>query len=132
MHAHTLSNCEKALTKLNEFTQIARQHQETDVFQAAVIQAFEYTFEVFWKTFQKIGQGEGVTIGSPKSAFKFAFQSGLLSEEQVWLDILNDRNMTTHTYHEQIAQQIYARIKNQYVTAFQHALASLKEHGRAE
>lgn len=126
MHAQSLTNCQKTLTKLTEFLAISGQQQETDIMQAAVIQAFEYTFEVFWKTFQKIGQSEGVSIGSPKAAFAFAYQSGLIENENVWLDLLNDRNMTTHTYHEVVANQIYIRIKNTYVDAFEKAYVILK------
>ncbi len=120
MYKQSLLNCEKALQKLNEFLAVT-QHLNKDYTQAAVIQAFEFTFEVFRKTFQKIGRSEGIAIGSPKSAFSFAYQSGLIEDENIWLDLLNDRNMTTHSYHEIIAQKIFSNIKEKYVFVFQKA-----------
>lgn len=124
MNQQALLNCEKTVKKLVEFLAISERINE-EYSRAAVIQAFEYTFEVFWKTFQKIGQSEGVMIGSPKAAFAYAFQAGLIKHENIWLKLLNDRNMTTHTYHEMIAKEIYERIKSEYVFEFQAAYSAL-------
>ena len=124
MNQQSIQNCQKTLQKLTEFLAIDERINE-EYTHAAVIQAFEFTFEVFWKTFQKIGQAEGVTIGSPKAAFLFAYQSGLIENENIWLDLLHDRNMTTHTYHEVVAHQILKRIREHYLNAFQYAYQKL-------
>lgn len=120
----SIENCKKALSKLKEFLDIAKTN-DAEYMHAAVIQAFEFNFELFWKTYQKIANNEGIKIGSPKQAFSFAFQSGLIKNEEVWLSILNDRNLTTHTYHREISGQIYQRIANQYYDAFAEALAAI-------
>jgi nucleotidyltransferase substrate binding protein (TIGR01987 family) len=120
----SLKNCEKAVEKLVEFLKFWESHPSEAV-QAGVIQAFEFTFEVFWKTFQKIGQSEGVAIASPKSALSFALQSGLIENETVWLNLLNDRNMTSHTYHEMLAQEIFERIKEAYALEFENVYKKL-------
>jgi nucleotidyltransferase substrate binding protein (TIGR01987 family) len=125
MDKQSLENCQKTLIKLKKFMDIAVSIQ-ADYTQAACIQAFEFTFEVFWKTFQKIGQSQGVMIGSPKTAFSFAFEAGFIDNEDVWIDLLNDRNMTTHTYHEMLAQQIFTRIKEHYIHAFEKAYVKLQ------
>lgn len=116
-----IENCQRALSKLKEFIDIAKTN-DTEYMHAAVIQAFEYNFELFWKTFQKIANKEGEKIGSPKQAFSFAFQSGLIKNEDIWLSILHDRNLTTHTYHRELADQIYNRIADLYYQAFHDTL----------
>jgi nucleotidyltransferase substrate binding protein (TIGR01987 family) len=126
MNKQSLQNCEKALKKLTDFLEEAKKNP-TQLAQAGVIQAFEFTFEVFWKTFKKLGQADGVAIGGPKGAFSYAFQVDLIENEQIWLNLLDDRNMTTHVYHEELAQQIFERIKNDYMEAFRAALLSLQE-----
>lgn len=121
-----VDNCQKALTKLKEFLDIAKEN-DVDYMHAAVIQAFEYNFELFWKIYQKLANQEGEKIGSPKQAFSYAFQSGLIKEENVWLNILNDRNLTTHTYHQEIADQIFTRIAKYYYPAFCEAFETIKD-----
>jgi nucleotidyltransferase substrate binding protein (TIGR01987 family) len=126
INQQSLKNCEKAVEKLVEFLQFWESHPSEAV-QAGVIQAFEFTFEVFWKTFQKIGQSEGVAIASPKSALSFALQAGLIENEIVWLNLLNDRNMTSHTYHEMLAQEIFERIKQSYASEFEKVFKKMSE-----
>lgn len=121
----SIENCQRALAKLKEFLDIAKTN-DAEYMHAAVIQAFEYNFELFWKAYQKIANREGEKIGSPKQAFAFAFQSGLIKNEEVWLNILNDRNLTTHTYHRELADQIYTRIAHLYYDAFRDALDIIK------
>ncbi|MBK9295100.1 MAG: nucleotidyltransferase substrate binding protein [Oligoflexia bacterium] len=100
----------------------------TDRDKAGVIQAFEFTFEQCWKALQQKAQKEGVTVGSPKTAFSFAMQSGLIKpqDEKLWLEMLEDRNLTTHTYKKELANQVVVRIKENYLPAFEHLLQKLK------
>ena len=54
---------------------------------------------------------EGIEAASPRATLKHAFQQNLLRDETMWLDMLDDRNRTSHVYSEQAAQEIFARIK---------------------
>lgn len=81
----------------------------------AAIQRFEYTFETFWKVVKGyLDVQEGIICNSPKSCFKEAFKVGLLSEEEAVeiLEMVDDRNLTAHTYQEEVAEEIYHRIKD--------------------
>lgn len=124
MDHQTISNCHKTLQKLIEFLAISENINQ-DYTRAAVIQAFEFTFEVYWKTFQKLGQAEGLSIASPKAAFLYGYQAGIIKNESAWLNILKDRNLTTHTYHDMLAKEIYARIKAEYLFEFQAVYEAL-------
>jgi nucleotidyltransferase substrate binding protein (TIGR01987 family) len=78
------------------------------------IQRFEFTFELFWKTVQRLLAREGVEARSPKSALREAYRLGWLADEQAWLDLLEDRNLTSHTYREALALEIYRRVPAHY------------------
>ena len=81
----------------------------------AAIQRFEYTFEAFWKLLREyLREYEGVISSSPKSCFREALSAGLIDEEQTMtcLEMTDDRNLTSHTYIEEVAEQIYGRLKD--------------------
>lgn len=124
-HEKALSNCHMALKKLEDFVKIS-QEEDSEIVRAAVIQAFEFNFEAFWKLFQKIAGEEGIIANSPKAAFSAAFQLGFIEDENAWLSILNDRNLTTHTYHEDLAIEIFNRIKKSYLNEFIFALKKVQ------
>lgn len=84
-------------------------------FRDATIQRFEYTSELYWKLLKKILLQEGVVTNAPREILKAAFQNQLIDQELAWLDMLKDRNSTFHTYDEELANNIYDRIKNIYL-----------------
>ncbi|MEZ5335667.1 MAG: HI0074 family nucleotidyltransferase substrate-binding subunit [Methanolobus sp.] len=84
----------------------------------AAIQRFEYTFEATWKLIKEyLFEMEGVICNSPKSCFREAFKMGLINDAESMqaLYMTDDRNMTTHTYHEDIAEEIYKELAGYYV-----------------
>jgi len=79
----------------------------------AAIQRFEYTFEVAWKLLREhLRVKEGIISNSPKTCFRNAFKADLLDEKEtvLALEMTDDRNRTVHTYHEEVATAIFARI----------------------
>lgn len=83
----------------------------------ATIQRFEYTFEAVWKFLKEyLKKEEGIICNSPKSCFREAFSLGLLTEEDTvgLLEMTDDRNMTAHTYKEEISQILYEKVANYY------------------
>ena len=102
-----------AYTKLMEFIETDNK-SEKDM--AAIIHAFEYTFELWWKALQRYLE----TIGTMEqygssSVIKTAIQYKILQDEYEWMDMLRDRNLTSHTYKEDIAKDIYERIKTKHI-----------------
>lgn len=120
MNDNTLDNCKNTLSTLKSFLEQAEKNP-SEFARAAVIQAFEFTYEVYWKTFQKIGRAEGVMVSGPKSALSYAYQAGYITDQELWLALMNDRNLTTHIYHEGISKKIYENVARQYVAAFEGA-----------
>lgn len=75
------------------------------------IQRFEFCFELGWKLLKKMLMDiEGIEALSPKKALQFAYQLGWIEDEQAWLKMLNDRNLTSHTYREEYAREIYSHL----------------------
>jgi nucleotidyltransferase substrate binding protein (TIGR01987 family) len=74
------------------------------------IQRFEFTFELFWKAVRRLLARQGVEANSPKAVLQQAYRLGWLDDEPKWLKVLEDRNLTSHTYREPLALEIYGRI----------------------
>ena len=115
---------EKAYLELSEYIDLPIQNNRD---RAGIIKAFEFTFELAWKTLQKIAQDDDVYTGGPKSSLKFAFQMNLITNdnESVWLNILSDRNLLGHRH--EISLQVLERIKNDYKQAFSDMISQLKK-----
>lgn len=107
-------NFERAYLLLEESTSIDKL---SDIERAGLIQFFEMTFELAWKLIKDFLQEEGFTVNSPKDAFKQAFQSELIQDGHVWMDALDDRNLTVHTYDEKTAIEVEKKIKEKYYPA---------------
>jgi nucleotidyltransferase substrate binding protein (TIGR01987 family) len=121
MSAHrAFENFGKALTTLREF---AAMPIANDRDRAGIIQAFEFTFEQCWKAFQQIAGAQGLAAASPRQALQAAMQLGLIAaaDEEVWLGMLHDRNMTSHLYHEELAREIADRIVGIYLPLLENA-----------
>jgi len=107
----------KAYLKLQEFI---KEDDKSEISQAGIIHAFEYTFELWWKALQRYVEYVGtVEQYGPSATIKNAFQYGLLEDGQIWMDMLRDRNLTAHTYKEDIARDIYKRIVSTHIKALE-------------
>ena len=95
-----------ALNRLDD----ALAQPKTEWTRDSAIQRFEFTFELAWKAVAAVAEAQGVDARSPREAFKRAFVLGWIDEEDVWLRMLDDRNRTTHTYNEAVAEEIFKRL----------------------
>ncbi|MCL4318680.1 MAG: nucleotidyltransferase substrate binding protein [Firmicutes bacterium] len=99
----------RALGRLDEALRRASDSPDSIVIDAT-IQRFEFSFELCWKAVKNALGEVGLESNSPREAMKMAYQAHWIVNEGVWLNMLRDRNLTSHTYEEEVAQQIYARI----------------------
>lgn len=99
-----------------------------DSIRDGTIQRFEFCTELAWKTMREYLLDQGYTeINSPKAVIRQAYAFGMIEDEQAWVALLNDRNMTSHVYDEQTAQDIFSRIENTYLKLFDDVIAYMKE-----
>ena len=76
----------------------------------AALQRFEFTFELFWKSLKAYAEESGVEAYSPRDSVRTAFQLGVIQEHSDWFRMLEDRNLTSHTYNEATAETIYSHL----------------------
>ncbi len=103
-----LTQLELALQRLRE---ALAQPESNPLWLDGTIQRFEFTIELAWRALKKQLAHEGIDTRTPREALERAFQSGWLGDEETWLKLLSDRNLTAHTYNQAVARQIYADVK---------------------
>ncbi len=100
------------LTKAKEKLKEAVNLPVTTINQDASIQRFEFTFELAWKLMQVLIKDNGIDTYGVKSIIREGAKLGLIDNPELWFDFLSKRNLSVHTYDEQIAQLVYAAAKN--------------------
>ena len=90
-----------------------------EIVKEGLIQRFEYTHELAWNVMKDYLTYQGnPNVGGSRDATREAFQLQLFSDGHVWMDMISSRNKTSHTYNEEIADEIYSKILNNYYPAF--------------
>ena len=101
---------ERCLEKFKEVLQ----KPKDDIVRDSAIKRFELCFEIAWKSLKDYVTHEGIICRSPRSCLKEAFSMGLIEDEDAWLAILEDRNLSVHTYDEALAEELYKRLFDHY------------------
>ncbi len=95
-----------------------------------LIQAFEMVFELSWKTIKDYLQEQGYDEKSPRGALKQAFQNEIITDGHSWIEALEKRNETVHTYNDDMALKLDRKIREQYAGLIDDLYLYLKErHG---
>lgn len=108
----SLTNLGRALTRLKEALD---EPGSNILFIEGTIQRFKCVIEPFWKAFKRLLDREGIQVSTPRESIKQAYQVGWIEDEEAWLEMLRDRNETSHVYDEATAQRIYESIKRNFV-----------------
>lgn len=117
------NNFEKATNQLQEFIEL----EQLNKFEVqGLIQCFEYTFELAWKTMKDYLELEGFEVKSPRATIQTAFQVELIKEGHIWIDALGKRNLMAHTYDESVATESEQLIKNSYYPVIKELYEKLK------
>lgn len=101
--------------------------------QQGLIKAFETTFELSWYTLRDLlrSQGNANLLGS-RDTLREAFRLGLISDGETWMLMIQDRNLTSHTYNRATAEAIAANITNRYLACFQQLRMRLRQRLQQE
>lgn len=114
----------KALKRLKE---IAILPPEETANQDATIQRFEFTFELAWKLMQSIEIENNINVYGVKTILREAAKLGLIDDPVKWFDFLRDRNLTVHTYKEELAQKVYKSAK-EFIPFVDKLILKAKDH----
>ena len=129
------ANYTKALQSLVEAVALAGERPLSKLEQQGLIQAFEFTHELAWNVLKDYLEQQGIfgLIGS-RDASRSAFQNGLITDGEAWMDMIKARNLTSHTYNPAVADSVTRDILVRFYPAFaalRQRLASLTQPGPA-
>lgn len=98
--------------------------------QTGIVGLFEICFEQSWKLMKELLEEHGRfenKIGSPRAIIKIAYQCDMISDEELWLDLLEARNVLAHTYSDDQALSVIRELKSDYVRAFEELKSEVEE-----
>lgn len=120
------SNFNKALGQLGEFISLGEDLNKFE--KQGMIKAFEYTYELAWTTIKDYYEYQGeVNIQGSRDAISLAFNRGLIADGDGWMQMLKDRNLTSHTYNDEIAEEIAGNIEKNYFKLFKNLQEQLNK-----
>jgi len=118
------SNYRKALAQLESFVEPPCLNERE---QQGLIKAFEYTFELAWNTVRDLLRSQGdVSLLGSRDTLREAFRLGLIEDGEAWMLMIQDRNLTSHTYNRSTADEIAAHIVGSYLPCFQQLCTRLE------
>lgn len=126
------SNFKKAFIKLeeavktiekdyaqNEVGQVSAESFLDEIIKDGVIQRFKYTHELAWNVIKDyLAEVGGIKVYGSKDASREAFANNLIVDGDIWMEMIKSRNLTTHTYNEDTADEIFQNILNDFYPAF--------------
>lgn len=121
-------NLQRAYRLLCSTLAVAAQDPDSDLIRMAMIKAYEFSFELSWKTLKDYLSYNGIDARLPRDVIKQAFATGLLADGQLWIDMLEERNLMAHTYDDARAKAAVSQIQTRYLAGLEqlHALLSTK------
>jgi nucleotidyltransferase substrate binding protein (TIGR01987 family) len=128
------SNYRKALSQLKKFIDKEAQEELSELEKQGLVKAFEYTYELAWTTLKDFLEFRGQKdIYGSRDATRKAFELGLIEHGEDWMDMLQSRNLTSHTYNEEVAEQICRAVVGTYYPLFRKLEKKLDSlHSRLE
>ena len=125
-----LQNYEKAFARLARAIEVVKATPDDDLLQSGLVQTYEYTFELAWKTLKDYLEMEGFLLRSPRETIRQGFQSGYITNAEDWLQALADRNLTVHIYDDEIIARVLKDIFERYFFLLQefHLTFGAKVH----
>ncbi|MCX6160291.1 MAG: HI0074 family nucleotidyltransferase substrate-binding subunit [Ignavibacteriae bacterium] len=120
---HSIGLLEKAYITLEDGINSAVSDLEKD----GVIQRFEYSFELLWKTLKIFLFDQGIICKSPKDCLKSAFKFGLIENDEAFLNMLEDRNIMSHLYSREDSVLIFENIKKSHSINMCNLIKNIKK-----
>ncbi len=113
------NNYLKAFHSLRRAVELAATRDLSELEQQGLVQGFEFTHELAWNVLKDYLEEQGVSgiIGS-KNATREAFKNGLIEDGEAWMEMIKSRNLSSHTYNPEIAEEIVKAILTRFYPAF--------------
>ncbi|MBN2209611.1 MAG: nucleotidyltransferase substrate binding protein [Candidatus Coatesbacteria bacterium] len=123
----------RALSQLKDAVELSEQRPMTKLEEQGLIQAFECTHELAWNTLKDFLEARSVRkLCGSRDVTREAFKIGLIENGEAWMDMIKSRNLTSHTYDEQVASEIVSAILGSYFAEFGALKATFEELKREQ
>jgi len=122
-------NLQKALTRLEE---ACAQETYSNLELAGLVQTYQFTFELCWKTLRDLLTLEGYEVNSPRETLRKAFEMLLIDNTERWFNALESRNLLSHIYNESTAKQAENLNKNEFMPILRECVTILHEKAKNE
>lgn len=121
-----MSNFQKSLNMLAKYME---KEELTELERPGLVKLFETTFEQAWLTIKDFYEDQGESnIQGSRDAFRMAHQRGLIPDGQPWMEMIESRKLTVHTYNEKTAQRVEKAVEHTYFVLFNQLLEQLLQH----
>jgi nucleotidyltransferase substrate binding protein (TIGR01987 family) len=126
-------NFQKAFLELEEAVLLSQKRSLSKLENQGLIQGFEYTHELAWNMIKDYLEEQGIfgLIGS-KSTIREAFKLGIIKEGEIWMNMIQSRNQTSHTYNTTLADQVVSDILHKYYYQFKEIMEEFKKRYDSE
>jgi len=108
-------NFKKAFEQLRD--SVLKVDELSNLEKEGMVQRFEYTFELAWKTLKDYLEEQQVNAKFPRDVIKQSFHYEIIQDGEIWMDMLEKRNLMAHTYEETIFRDSVQKIANEYFKA---------------
>lgn len=134
MHEHEsrwiqrANSFKKAFAQLKSAVKLREQRELSDLESQGLIQGFEFTHELAWKTLKNFLESQGLmNLYGSRDTTRAAFKEGIIVNGEIWMDMVEKRNLTSHTYDEETAKQVVSTICQTYFNEFEMLLERLNQ-----
>ena len=117
----------KAFSRLKEAVELARQRKLSDLEAQGLIQGFVYTHELAWNTLKDFLQAQDFKLYGLRDTTRAAFKEGIIENGEAWMEMIHHRNLTTHIYNEDTAEEVVSAILNIYFSEFETLLTKIEQ-----
>ena len=125
-----LQNWNRALAQLSKFMQ---REELNELEEQGLIQSFEYNHELAWKTLKDFLEDQGYEeLFGSKNVTRKALESGVIKHGEVWLEMIKSRNLSSHTYNEEVTRKIITAIVDDYFEVLCEANQTLNRQAAQE
>ncbi len=126
-------NYQKAFTQLTQAVDLSHQRTLSKLEQQGLIHEFEYTHELAWNTLKDFLEARGAAaIFGSRDTTRAAFTVGLIDQGEVWMQMIQSRNQSTHTYNEEMMTQIVTAVIQTYMAEFTKLQSKFEQLRSAE
>ena len=112
-------NYKKALVTMKNAVELSAEQELSDLEKQGVIKGFEFTFELAWNVMRDYLEDQGIAgIDGSRNTIRHAFKNGLIEDGEKWIEIVNARNISSHTYNEEVAEKLLNKIIEDFYDQF--------------